>query len=68
MPPGVLIFEDPPVHTMHRGLLSRVFTPRKMHALEPQVREFCARSLDPLVGAERLRLRRATSAPRCRCG
>ena len=30
MPPGVLIFEDPPLHTVHRGLLSRVFTPRKM--------------------------------------
>ena len=27
MPPGILIFEDPPTHTMHRGLLSRVFTP-----------------------------------------
>ena len=53
MPPGVLIFSDPPVHTMHRGLLSRVFTPRKMNALEPKVREFCARSLDPLVGAKR---------------
>ena len=51
MPPGTLIFEDPPVHTVHRGLLSRVFTPRKMNALEPQVREFCARSLDPLIGA-----------------
>ena len=51
MPPGVLIFEDPPVLTVHRGLLSRVFTPRKMNALEPQVRAFCARSLDPLVGS-----------------
>jgi cytochrome P450 len=51
MPPGVLIFEDPPVHTVHRGLLSRVFTPRRMNALEPKVREFCARSLDLLVGA-----------------
>ena len=51
MPPGVIIFEDPPIHTMHRSLLSRVFTPRKMNALEPQVRAFCARSLDPLVGA-----------------
>ena len=51
MPPGVLIFEDPPVHTMHRALLSRVFTPRKMQALEPQVRAYCAHSLDPLVGA-----------------
>ena len=53
MPPGVIIFEDPPIHTMHRGLLSRVFTPKKMNALEPQVREFCAASLDPLVGAGR---------------
>src|SRR5690349_25010496 len=29
-PSGVLLFEDPPVHTMHRGLMSRVFTPRRM--------------------------------------
>ena len=53
MPPGVVIFEDPPQHTVHRGLLSRVFTPKKMNALEPKVREFCARALDPLVGAGR---------------
>jgi cytochrome P450 len=53
MPPGIVIFEDPPQHTVHRGLLSRVFTPKKMEALEPKVREFCARALDPLVGAGR---------------
>ncbi len=52
MPPGVLIFEDPPVHTVHRSLLSRVFTPRKMAALEPQIRSFCANALDPLVGSD----------------
>ncbi len=51
MPPGILIFEDPPGHTVHRQLLSRVFTPKKMNALEPKIREFCARSLDPLIGA-----------------
>ncbi|HLM17318.1 MAG TPA: cytochrome P450 [Acidimicrobiia bacterium] len=50
MPPGILIFEDPPTHTIHRGLLSRVFTPRQVNGLEPKIREFCARSLDPLVG------------------
>jgi cytochrome P450 len=49
-PPGSLIFEDPPAHTAHRSLLSRVFTPRRVSALEPQIRELCARSLDPLVG------------------
>ena len=50
-PPGTLIFEDPPMHTSHRALLSRVFTPKRMAALEPQIREFTARCLDPLVGA-----------------
>jgi cytochrome P450 len=50
IPPGSIIFEDPPGHDLHRGLLSRVFTPKKMNAIEPKVREFCARSLDPLVG------------------
>ena len=51
LPPGIILMEDPPIHDLHRGLLSRVFTPRKMNALEPKVRDFCARSLDPLVGA-----------------
>ena len=39
MPPGVVIFEDPPTHGMHRSLLSRVFTPKKVAALEPKIRE-----------------------------
>jgi cytochrome P450 len=51
MPPGSIIFEDPPGHTLHRGLLSRVFTPRKVAAIEPKIREFCVRALDPLVGS-----------------
>ncbi len=55
-PPGVFIFEDPPVHTVHRGVLKRVFTPRKMEALEPKIREFCVRCLDPLVGVDRFDL------------
>ncbi len=53
IPPGIILFEDPPVHDVHRGLLSRVFTPGKMNAIEPKVREYCARTLDPLVGAGR---------------
>ena len=51
MPPGVVIFEDPPTHTIHRSLLSRVFTPRKVAALEPKIRALCAECLDPHVGA-----------------
>ena len=54
LPPGVFIMEDPPQHTAHRGILSRVFTPKKMNALEPQIRAYCARVLDPLVGTDRL--------------
>jgi cytochrome P450 len=51
MPPGIVIFEDPPTHTIHRSLLSRMFTPRKVAALEPQIRQYCAEALDPLVGS-----------------
>ena len=50
MPPGMFIFEDPPDHDLHRGLMSRVFTPRRLAAIEPKVRAFAARTLDPLVG------------------
>ncbi len=52
MPPGIILFEDPPIHDVHRSLLSRVFTPRKMNAIEPKVRAFCARSLDALTDAD----------------
>ena len=58
IPSGMLIFEDPPIHDVHRKLLSRMFTPRKIGALEPMTREFCAQLLDPLVGTGR-----STSSP-----
>jgi len=53
MPPGNILFEDPPAHDLHRALLSRVFTPKRMLDLEPQVRAFCAAALDPLVDGGR---------------
>jgi cytochrome P450 len=53
IPPGVIIFEDPPIHDLHRKLLARMFTPRKINDLEPKIREFCARSLDPLIAITR---------------
>jgi cytochrome P450 len=52
MPKGVMMFEDPPIHTMLRGLMSRVFTPRRMAALEDQIRRYCVNCLDPLVGSD----------------
>ena len=50
-PSGVLIFEDPPIHTAHRNLLARLFTPRRISNLEAKVREFTVQALEPLVGA-----------------
>lgn len=50
-PRGMFIFEDPPIHDLHRSLMSRVFTPRRVAALEWRIREFCARALDPFVGS-----------------
>jgi cytochrome P450 len=52
IPPGTLLMEDPPSHDIYRGLLSRVFTPRRVSALEPQIREYCIRSLKRLEGLE----------------
>jgi cytochrome P450 len=51
VPPGIILFEDPPLHDLHRKLLSGVFTPKRMAAVEPKAREFCSRALDPLVGS-----------------
>jgi cytochrome P450 len=50
IPPGIILFEDPPIHDLHRHLLSKVFTPRRMESIEPLTRAFCERALDPLVG------------------
>jgi cytochrome P450 len=51
MPRGLFNFEDPPQHTIHRRLLSRAFTAQRMAQIEPQIRAFCARTLDGLAGA-----------------
>jgi len=53
VPPGVILFEDPPLHDLHRRVLSRVFTPRSMEAIEPLARRYCERALDQLVGSSR---------------
>jgi len=53
IPPGMFIWEDPPAHTVHRSVLTRVFTPRRMNELEDKIRAYCVRCLDPLVGAGR---------------
>jgi cytochrome P450 len=53
MPDGLFICEDPPHHTMHRALVSRLFTPRAVNDLEPQIRELCLEVVAPLRDQER---------------
>ena len=47
---GMMIFMDPPDHSHLRSLVSRVFTPRRVGALEQTIRNLCAELLDPHVG------------------
>jgi cytochrome P450 len=42
---------DPPEHTRFRALVARGFTPRRVAALEPRIREITLAHLDALVGA-----------------
>lgn len=51
IPPGSVVFEDDPAHAIHRGLLVRMFTARRVGELEPWIRQMCADILDPLIGA-----------------
>jgi cytochrome P450 len=53
IPSGMFIWEDPPLHGVHRGVLTRVFTPKRMNDLEERIRAYCARCLDPLMGTGR---------------
>jgi cytochrome P450 len=46
---GMIIMMDPPEHDRFRALVSRVFTPRAVMALEPMVREVIRRFLEPLA-------------------
>ena len=48
---NMIIFMDPPEHDSLRALVSRAFTPKRVSALEQQIRAVCASLLDPLVGA-----------------
>jgi len=52
-PPALFIFQDPPVHTAYRSVLQRIITPKRMNALEQQIRDLCVRSLEPHVGTGR---------------
>ena len=50
---GMIIWLDPPKHTMLRKLVSRAFTPRRVSMIEDRIRQVCARLLDAQVGSGR---------------
>ena len=50
---GMIIWLDPPKHTILRKLVSRAFTTRRVSILEERIREVCARLLDAQIGADR---------------
>jgi cytochrome P450 len=50
-PMPMMIFRDPPDHTLLRKLVSRAFTPRKIDGLEERIGSICNKLLDPLVGS-----------------
>lgn len=53
MPDGLFIFEDPPRHPIHRSLVSRLFTPRAVSRIEPQIDALFNEAAESLVGTER---------------
>jgi len=47
-----MIFNDPPVHTRLRGLISKAFTPRMIELQRPAVQACCDRLVDALCASE----------------
>jgi cytochrome P450 len=46
------ITSDPPFHQIARRVMLPALAPGAVNALEPQIRELCAKHLDPLVGQD----------------
>lgn len=47
--PGIIEM-DPPTHTRYRNLVNTAFTPRRVAALEPRIREIANELVDDLIG------------------
>jgi cytochrome P450 len=56
-----IIGMDPPRHTRLRNIVSRGFTPRRIAALEPEVRKLAAQYLDALRDEKRFDIQQAFS-------
>ena len=60
---GMIIMMDPPEHDRFRALVSRVFTPRAVTALEPMIREVIRGFLEPLAERDAFDVVADLSAP-----
>ena len=58
-----LIASDPPAHGPMRSLVNRGFTPRRISALEPRIREIARASLDAMAGKSEIDLVAELSVP-----
>ncbi len=47
---ALLIAKDPPEHRWHRKVIGKVFTPRRINAMEPYIRQRCRDLLDRFQG------------------
>ena len=52
VPPGLFIAEDQPQHSMHRGIVSRLFTPRRLPAWSRTSARSATEIVDDLVGRD----------------
>ncbi len=48
---STMLTEDPPSHTRYRSLVSKAFTPRRLSAVEPEVRAICVELAKAFDGA-----------------
>ena len=59
----LLLMSDDPLHARRRSIVNRVFTPSRVAAWEPRVREVCARYLSALPARDDVDLVRDLAAP-----
>jgi cytochrome P450 len=59
----LLLLSDDPLHARRRSIVNRVFTPSRVAAWEPQVREVCERYLTALRDSDDVDLVRDLAAP-----
>ncbi len=58
-----MLFEDPPVHTRLRGLVSKAFTARAVERLAPRIREIAGELLSAVAGRGRFDVIEAFAEP-----